>query len=601
VESCDQCAEEGVKCCAGPLKESSYARRYDKSGGSRVRPAQQQAGVESGEGEEKQAERMFVSCNQCRDLGKRCSLKGRNDWGPCSCCRKINEQCKFVLPPLRQRRLLEAPALSPPLPKKRKGKSSRSKRERSSTPEGRGRKKLGDPYTPTTHSRRLLEEAAQLGWKQGRRALKKGPHHILLKTSFCHPIKFNYVPDPMGLEPCDWCRSPFFGFYGLSDSSGPRIVEGYWLQDGEGFEEVHGGYSEVEDQNGELHDRTRMCVGCTFERVRIFSCPEHHIRRLQIGTEIDPKVHDDEAWTESVDALQAGDEERGALVLNSKWCSVCPELASFTCACPPSYTLSGDLSFSTNSLSGKEEEHDDGCGLLLCEGCKELMDHCLKSGYKRGSESLDAVVGKTMRNKWLSPRGVRADAEFLTSEGELMVRIGQGMGMEIEIEMSEEYEEAGQVSEVEEEQGIGWKGKGKEVEMFSPLGIQGRKGREVWGGELNCGGKAKRKGNHFSSSGGLMNSNLEHEHQKEMSFGQKIQVGVAHHKQRTAANHHNNTIGSGGWMNDDLEQKIRFGEKIRNGVKRGKEKAKEEGKIPWFNRERGVWGEVSIIDLIDDD
>jgi hypothetical protein len=86
-----------------------------------------------------------------------------------------------------------------------------------------------------------------------------------------------------------------------------------------------------------------------------------------------------------------------------------------------------------------------------------------------------------------------------------------------------------------------------------------------------------------------------------MSFGQKIQVGVAHHKQRTAANHHNNTIGSGGWMNDDLEQKMRFGEKIRNGVKRGKEKAKEEGKIPWFDREKGVWGEVSIIDLIDDD
>jgi hypothetical protein len=289
------------------------------------------------------------------------------------------------------------------------------------------------------------------------------------------------------------------------------MVEGYWLQDGEGFEEVAGGWSELVDLDGKKFQRTRMCVACTFERVRIYSCPEHHIRRLQLGIEIDPKVHDDEAWAESVDALQDGDEVRGALVLNSKWCSVCPELASFTCACPPCYTLSGDLSFSTTSLSGQDEEHerDEGCGLLLCAGCKELFDKCLLANIRGGSEVLDRVVGETMANRYLYRRGVRADAEFLTSEGELMVRIGQGMEMEMEMEMSEVCEED-QNSGVEEEQGIGWKGKGKEVEVFSPLRIQGRKEREAWGGESRFKGKGKE--NHYANSGSLMNNKLEHKY-----------------------------------------------------------------------------------------
>ena len=95
VEACDQCANEGIKCCAGPLKESSYATRYDEATsrayGARSQPAADDAG--------KEAERMWVACNQCRDLGRRCSLKGKQDFGPCPNCRKKYEECKFALHP----------------------------------------------------------------------------------------------------------------------------------------------------------------------------------------------------------------------------------------------------------------------------------------------------------------------------------------------------------------------------------------------------------------------------------------------------------------------------------------------------------------------
>jgi hypothetical protein len=87
-----------------------------------------------------------------------------------------------------------------------------------------------------------------------------------------------------------------------------------------------------------------------------------------------------------------------------------------------------------------------------------------------------------------------------------------------------------------------------------------------------------------------------------MNFGQKIQAGVTRIKGQTAGcDLFREQVVGGGWMDDDLEHKMRFGEKIRDGVKRSKEKAKEEGRIPWFDRERGVWGEVRVIDLIDDD
>ena len=259
VETCDQCADEGVKCCAGPLRQS---KRFEKttSRGNGVRQSEVDDAIEK-------VERMWVACNQCRTIGRRCTLKGKQDIGPCSGCRKDHEQCKFVLPPQRQLHLSAAPDLSLSLRKKQQKSSHYFSPKRGKSPETpeekNSRKNLG-VSSPATNTRNLLEEVAVLGYKQGRRALKKGNRHILRKTSFCHPIQFNYIPDPMGDHPCDWCLTPFFGFYGLTDQTGPRTAEGYWLGDGEGFEEVCGGFADP-GVDGQARERTRMCVGCTFE------------------------------------------------------------------------------------------------------------------------------------------------------------------------------------------------------------------------------------------------------------------------------------------------------------------------------------------------
>ncbi len=258
VETCDQCANEGVKCCAGPLKLS---KTFDKSTSREigVRPS-----VVDDEG--KEVSRMWVACNQCRVLGKHCSLRGKDNLGPCSGCRKNHEQCKFVLPPKRQLQLSAAPDLSHPHRSKQPKIDHYFSRKRGEGPETleekNVRKSLGIS-SPATNTRNLLEEVAALS-RLGRRALKKGMLHILRKTSFCHPIQFNYIPDPTGNHPCDWCLTPFFAFYGLAGHGGPRTVKGYWLEDGEGFEEVCGGFADPE-VDGKARERTRMCVSCTFE------------------------------------------------------------------------------------------------------------------------------------------------------------------------------------------------------------------------------------------------------------------------------------------------------------------------------------------------
>ena len=158
VDSCNLCEEEGVKCCAGPMKESSYARRFERG--------ERQSEKREAEGKE----RMWVACNQCRGAGKRCSNKGKTDWGPCSGCRKSNEECKFVLPSQRQR--LEAAEPSLPIrPEKRKSKASRRSRRRSETPEGRRLGSGGEFPTPTRNSQTLFNEVAA---REGRRSRKKG-------------------------------------------------------------------------------------------------------------------------------------------------------------------------------------------------------------------------------------------------------------------------------------------------------------------------------------------------------------------------------------------------------------------------------------------
>jgi hypothetical protein len=354
----------------------------------------------------------------------------------------------------------------------------------------------------------------------------------------------------MGREPCSWCEHPIFGLFGLADTSGPKTVEGFYYPRGEGFEEVCGGWAE----RGYM--QTRMCAACTFERVRMVSCTRHRMRELDPRKgEIDERVWDQEAWTKSMDALADDDEVGGELFLNARWCSVCPNLAKFMCCAKQSFSADGG------------EDGGVGCGLLLCGECEELLGKFESSqpGGVSGGESLDAVVGERTRYKLFYGNGVRADAEFLTSDGELMVRIRQGMGGF--------GREDGDEDDVDSpKRCMRDKGKAKDMSFFSPpprpvlhtpLQLQSRTWREET--------KSETKG----LGGTWMCAD-----NPKMTFSGKIEKEAG--------------MGMGVGMKGEKRQAINFGEEVRASGK-GKERSR------WFDREKGVWGEVEVTVLSDDD
>ncbi len=75
--------------------------------------------------------------------------------------------------------------------------------------------------------------------------------------------------------------------------------------------------------------------------------------------------------------------------------------------------------------------------------CEALTRHALRAGIVSGCETIDAIVAEVSNNKLLYPAGVRADAEFLTSEGELVMRIRQGMNRELDDDAEAEDSNAG--------------------------------------------------------------------------------------------------------------------------------------------------------------
>jgi hypothetical protein len=165
---------------------------------------------------------------------------------------------------------------------------------------------------------------------------------------------------------------------------------------------------------------------------------------------------------------------------------------------------------------------------------------------------------------------VRADAEFLTSDGELMVRVGQGMGSDVSLHHRKDRDSDEDELEVVKPRTLD-KGKGKDMSYF---GIDNGKGEQttprVWIGDF--------------SGGGWMDEVVETKAQTQTSFEAKLEAGVA-----TAM------AGGGAKMETKMERKaITFGEEIRASGK-----AKELSR--WWDKEKGEWGEIEVIELSDDE
>lgn len=214
-------------------------------------------------------------------------------------------------------------------------------------------------------------------------------HDKTIITKLAHPINFNYVsPEANDAIDCHWCEDLYYGLQGL----GKAELNVKDLGDDQGYHEMGDGFTAA----GFLP--SRMCHGCTTERMSILVCKAHDIEALQ---GIDPDRSDHPSY---LDWLEPGKASSAPFT----WCSVCPAPALYRCG-----TFNDSVIESEDGAS--LETH--GCGLHLCESCAiKLVGH-----YDYRLEGLIDRLGKDMENT----EGLfelRADADFLHPKGELARR-----------------------------------------------------------------------------------------------------------------------------------------------------------------------------------
>ena len=409
--------------------------------------------------------RMYVACNQCRGEGLRCNLK-RHQTGPCSNCKQNNEACKFVLvpPPEKLIRNNAASVRGDSTSKKSTKKpSSKNKNKKRKLPAKKSLRGKGTVSKRGSRNTSFHPPALE-------HRMTQGIPHILISTSFAHPISFNHVPVPGSSHACSWCSSPFFGLFG----HGEREVEVIPWPNGHGYEEI--GLDPAENianisnikfnnnigcrgtvnakgkeqkfskdlrghsQLGEEY--SRMCISCTFQRVCIMACDSHQMKSME---DIDPRVYNEREFERAVVALQSGDKEGSRLVTEARWCSVCPALAEHRCIAKQENILVDEDDFDVQRQGRYRVECGNGCGLLLCETCKDLLSK-LEIGKMfslapatRDTNTLDLLVRMVQGDKFHYPIGTRADAGFLTSEGELSRRLEKGFGDDVDMENEGQY------------------------------------------------------------------------------------------------------------------------------------------------------------------
>ncbi|MCJ1268552.1 hypothetical protein MMC22_008440 [Lobaria immixta] len=204
--------------------------------------------------------------------------------------------------------------------------------------------------------------------------------NFVLSTRLAHPIQFDFrrlnCDDDTA---CHWCDDIAYGILGL----GVVQVSVMDCGDGEGYVELEHGHTAIG------HLPSRMCSHCTKLRVSIVGCKIHEMQEIPMmqGVAVDQK-----------DYLELCLGESGPL----EWCSVCPDVAHYACA--KSDILSLD---------------DYGCGLRLCTICMVK----LVGNHDGNLTSFLTELFKDVQQGQHATLGVRADAEFLHPEEELMRRV----------------------------------------------------------------------------------------------------------------------------------------------------------------------------------
>ena len=222
----------------------------------------------------------------------------------------------------------------------------------------------------------------------------KSPDIHAIWTKLAHPLKFNCSEGE-----CQWCEDQVYGILGL----GLVEVEVKELLDGG---DMAGAYIETAGGHTSMgHSPSQMCDWCTLERLGIAACKDHDIQ--PIGG-LDPDTFDFETVTHWMAPGMAASAP-------FPWCSVCPSPAFFQCC------KTGDSNEEMRNEEGGErgdnakQEEKGGCGLMLCESCAATL-------VNEKAGDLGALVASLKEQDVIGGFSLRADAELLTAQGELLRR-----------------------------------------------------------------------------------------------------------------------------------------------------------------------------------
>jgi len=450
LRSCESCEDAGHLCITGP----EASRRMDEFLRKLAPRTTFVPNLDS----------QCVTCSFCSANKISCSIRTKDDEPSCKICDDNNMICTFETIP-RPARQQKTPSKKSKLETNVKIKSNNSSRPKADTSATYNHQQQ-PVYSEKSQRKICAQKVRKTGVQTPPVPVVKDGKVVQMRTSFCHPIKFNYIPPPLilsepGYKPCHFCVVPggeLYGALGLGEKDVQLIV---W-DSGFGNEEIAGGWSE------EGAETTRMCEDCTFRRLKIVLCEGHEIRPID---GVDERDFD---WKAAYEDLFAGNfykddglgdfgsgfgkpvsengEGKKTMIPDrqkpmASWCSICIAPAFYECCARHSIGEIGGVT---------SEGHDEGCGLQLCEVCaigacngslppSQPSEDLSSAGSKRQGNGgglkalvkLDDLIEIASWDKFNYPDGVRADVTLLTSKGELMRRANVGFGEIVDGDESE--------------------------------------------------------------------------------------------------------------------------------------------------------------------
>ena len=315
-------------------------------------------------------QRPFITCTQCRTAKRYCSLRYNRNVETCRRCTGLKQECTFE-------------AVSNPRRKRNLGFGKES------CPETEGSGQTPTLLQTANSSQDSEPPPLSLPSVFAHNSPVPGTTRVI-KTRLAHPVTFNHLVPEDGTTFCHWCNDISYGLLGLGEVH-VKVIESYDNRDG--YIEIDGGHT------AQGQDPSRMCHKCTASRLFIACCPEHIIQPIK---NTDPDIFDD------VEVLKWLEPDLMSSV-PFEWCSICVKPASFSCKNPSA------MGPSLLKDEAEDEDEEFGCGLYLCEGCAvTLLEYDGK---------LNDLIAMLETDEDCGPLDIRADANFLHSDGHLMRRI----------------------------------------------------------------------------------------------------------------------------------------------------------------------------------